>query len=348
MFDTTIVLSSRGTTLATDSSHFTLRSNGRRIGRIPQTMIGQFIIHHGIKITDKAMDRLGTLGVPTTFLTREGRVSSRLCPPWKHNAQARIEQSRIFLDPSSRLQAARSTVDAKLANCAAVIQRYSGNHPNPTLNQAAARIRKIRRQLPEAATIDALMGHEGNAARTYYAVFSHMLRPEWCQFHKRTRRPPLDPINSLLSYVYAVLTNELHARIEGVGLDPHIGQLHGPAARRPALALDLIEPFRPVLADRLCLRLINLGIIKSTHFMDRLPQPGIYITPEGRHTILESVTQWADSCDEYHGEGSPSLTGLLTREVDRYAKAAANRQLSSFRHHYLLPRDKESCQDQEP
>lgn len=348
MFDTTIVISSVDTQLATDSSHFTLRSAGRRIGRIPSTMIGQVIIHHGIKVTHKAFERLGTLGIPTTLLNREGRVSARLCPPWKHDATPRIEQSRTFLDPGARLHLAHKFVDAKIANTAAFLQQHSANHPQPTLNQAAAKLRKIRSHALAATEIDVLMGYEGTAARLYFSVFRHMLRAPWASFSGRSRRPPLDPVNSLLSYLYAILTHEMLARVEGVGLDPYIGFLHRAELRRPSLALDLMEPFRSILADRLCLRLINLGIIRSEHFTDRKPQAGIYLTRDGRTAVLEAIIPWGDACDDSLGDGQPSPRGLLTREADHFAKAARESALSLFQPYYIRPADFPTCPDPEP
>jgi CRISPR-associated protein Cas1 len=339
MFDTTIVLASQGTQLATDSSHFTLRSSGRRIGRIPPTMIGQVIIHHGIEVSHTALERLGTLGIPTTFLNREGRVRSRLCPPWKHDAAPRIEQSRVFLDPAARLQVARRLVDAKIANSAAVLTRHSSNHPDPALNSAASQLHKFRRQAHASDDNEKLMGYEGAAARLYFSVFSKMLRPLWATFQGRSRRPPLDPVNALLSYTYAILTHQMLARLEGVGLDPYIGFLHRVEARRPSLALDLIEPFRPILADRLCLRLINLNVLRPEHFEDRKPQPGIYLNTDGRRAVLEAVVSWGDQCDETLGESHPSPQGLLTREVDRFAKAARDQSLTGFQPYYLIPKD---------
>jgi CRISPR-associated protein Cas1 len=327
--------------------HFTLRSAGKRIGRIPPTMIRQMIVHHGVEVTQAAMERISALGVPLTFLNREGRISSRLCPPWRNDPAPRLEQARAHLDFHTRLLLARRWVDAKLANAAAVISRHASNYPDPELLRAAAKIRKIRSRAAQCKSIDRLMGYEGAAGRTYFSVFNRMLRADWAEFTGRNRRPPRDPVNALLSYTYAILANELQALIEGVGLDPYIGFLHGSASRRASLALDLMEPFRPVLADRLCLRLINLGTLKPEHFQDNLPQPGILLTRDGRLAVLDAVVPWSDQCDDTLSTSLNSPRGLLTREVERLA-AAAKGDLSSFRPFYLLPEDIEKCPALEP
>lgn len=347
MFDSTIVLSTEGTILATDSSHFTLRSQGKKMGRIPPTMIGQMIVHPGVEITGKAFDRLGALGIPVTFLDREGRVRSRLIAPFKHDAAPRIEQVKTYLDPSGRLLLAKRWVDAKLANGAAVLQRHASNYPDSQLRRAAAQIRHLRSKITNASDISELMGFEGLAGRIYFSVFNRMLREDWLTFNGRNRRPPSDPANALLSYCYAILRNEILAMLEGAGLDAYIGYLHGPEPRRPALALDLMEPFRPVLADRLVLRLINLGTIKLEHFESRNPQPGIFITAEGRSAILEAVVPWSNSCDEFLDNKLHSPRGLLRKEIDRFATAAREEKILEFRPYYLLPEDSQSCPDLE-
>jgi CRISPR-associated protein Cas1 len=335
----TIVISDASTSLAVDSTHFTLRAKGRRIGRIPPTMIERLIIHDGVEVSRKALDRLGNLGVPVTFLGKEGRVEARLMPSWRLDAAPRLEQARIWHDPALRLRLARRFVDAKIANAAAVLRRHSGNHPSPELNDAISEMNRLRPRSASATAIDELMGIEGMAGRIYFGVFARMLRASWASFGGRNRRPPLDPVNAVLSYCYAVLHNELHSLVEAAGLDPAIGFLHSASTKRPNLALDLLEPFRAVLGDRLSLRMINLGTLKEEHFQSRLPQPGIWINYDGRMVILKEVDSWSRECDEALGEGWISPGGLLTREVDRFAKHASEGRLAEFVPHYQNPGD---------
>lgn len=339
----TIVISDASTSLAVDSSHFTLRAKGKRIGRIPPTMMDRLIIHDGVEVSRKALDRLGKLGVPVTFLGREGRVQARLMPSWRLDAAPRLEQARIWHDPALRLRLASRFVDAKIANAAATLRRHAGNHPSAELNDAISAIRGLRSKVTAAPTIEGLMGLEGLAGRYYFAVFQRMLRAPWAEFTGRTRRPPLDPVNAVLSYCYAVLHNEIHALAEAAGLDPAIGYLHSINTNRANLALDLVEPFRSVLGDRLTLRLINLGTLKPEHFYTKTPQPGVWIDHEGRMAILKVVDQWSRACDETLGTGMPSPGGLLTREVDRFASHASRGDLMNFVPHYHDPSDSKAC-----
>ncbi len=336
MFNKTIYIRDASTKLATDRTHFTLRAKGRRIGRIPFTLIREVIVEDGVEVTRKALDRLGTLGIPVTFLGREGRVQARLVAPWKADASGRVGQVAAYLDEPLRLRLARNWVDAKLANSVAVLKRYLSNHRDARLSAIARELKRHRESLEQAGTLSELMGREGIAARAWFEAIGRMLRTPWLTFSGRNRRPPKDPGNAVLSYGYAVLGHQLLACVESTGVDPYVGFLHGPERRRPALVLDLLEPFRPALADRLMLRLLNLGTLKEEHFnQPDGPQNGVRITLEGRRAILEVLTEWVQSCDS---ELAPTLSSpgrLLLDEAERFAAHASARTLEEFRPFYL-------------
>lgn len=331
----TIVITNASTTLAVDQSHFTLRSSGRRIGRIPPVMMTRLIVHDGVEVTRKALDRLATLGVPVTFLDREGQVRCRLSPVWKLDCTPRLEQARVWFSPELRLRMAARTVDAKVANASVVLRRHAANHPNPQLSAIARDLRDLRPRIAAAATVDELMGYEGIAGRLYFSVFRNMLRVPWAEFSGRNRRPPTDPVNAVLSYCYAALNHEVHALTEARGLDPAIGYLHSIHATRPNLSLDLMEPFRPVLGDRLALRLINVGTLKPENFQSVPEQPGVRIDREGRLAILKEINDWSSCCDEALGRGLNSPGSLLLQEVESFARQAEAGHLEDFIPYYL-------------
>jgi len=153
-----------------------------------------------------------------------------------------------------------------------VLQRALRDHGGKAdvvaLEDAAKRLRTSLDRLQGAASVDTLRGIEGDAAGTYFGVFDHLItsQKEDFQFHARSRRPPLDNINCLLSFLYTLLMHDVRGALESVGLDPAVGFLHRDRPGRPGLALDLMEEFRPVLADRLALSLVNLGVVKKNGF----------------------------------------------------------------------------------
>jgi CRISPR-associated protein Cas1 len=156
------------------------------------------------------------------------------------------------------------------------------------------------KSLPGVTTLDEVRGREGEAAAGYFSVFNHLIRIEAATlvFDGRNRRPPRDPVNALLSFLYALVRIECEAALEGVGLDPQIGFLHAVRPGRPSLALDLMEELRPLVADRLALTLINRRQLTEKDFVER-PGGGVALTDEGRRTLLTAY-QKRKSEEIYH------------------------------------------------
>ena len=335
----TIILSDPDLTLSVDQTHFTLRSAKRKLCRIPSTVCEEVVIHQGVEVTRKAFARLGALGIPVTFLDREHRVEARLMPPWKHDPAPRLEQARVYHDPAARLALAKRFAGAKVANQAALIRTHLSNHPNERLSAIARQLRHIPGPLADAPTLDAVRGHEGLAARTYFEGLGLMLRSDWTSFTSRQRRPPQDPVNAILSYTYAVLTHRAASYLETVGLDPYIGYLHSAERGRPSLALDLIEPLRPALADRFMLRLMNLGMLGASHFEQRMgfSGHGTFLTFEGRSLLIREFVPWTSNCDETLGPDLPSPDSILRKSVERLRSLAADGRLPEFEPYRMSP-----------
>jgi CRISPR-associated protein Cas1 len=184
----------------------------------------------------------------------------------------------------------------KVANCRKVIERALRDHAMlvdaPLLSRASATLKETLVALPECKTISDLMGCEGSAAKIYFGVFDQLIlqQRDDFTFKERSRRPPLDNMNSLLSFLYTLLTNETASALEGVGLDPYVGFLHQDRPGRPSLALDLMEELRPVFADRLALSLVNRKQVAGKGFTQK-ESGGILMDDETRKTVL---TAWQE------------------------------------------------------
>ena len=209
--------------------------------------------------------------------------------PWDVSQERRASTApvRCGLRPSKVLTLARRFVQAKIANCRTLIRR---NHPSPAddlLNDFKGDIRRAG----EADRLDTLLGVEGTAAHRYFAAFAEMLHPDepdtaTFDLESRNRRPPRDPVNALLSLAYAMLTREWTVVLFSVGFDPYLGFYHQPRYGRPALALDLMEEYRPLLADSLVLTVVNNGELRSEHFVRGLG--AVSLTPAGRRKFIEA------------------------------------------------------------
>ena len=230
-------------------------------------------------------------GVGVSFLTEYGRFLARVQGPVCGNVLLRRQQYRWADDEARSVELARSVLIGKIANSRAVLRRAVRDHGEKPgaadLESAAGRLRFSLDQLAVTQTLDGLRGVEGESAATYFAVFDHLItsQKEEFQFHERSRRPPLDKVNCLLSFLYTLLMHDVRGALESVGLDPAVGFLHRDRPGRSSLALDLMEEFRPVLADRLALSLINLGVVKKSGFTQS-ESGGVTMDDDTRKALL--------------------------------------------------------------
>ncbi|MGH3697693.1 MAG: CRISPR-associated endonuclease Cas1 [Pseudonocardiaceae bacterium] len=235
-----------------------------------------------------------------TWVTRNGRFLGRVSGPQTGNPLLRLAQFRAYEHPERRIGIARAIVAGKLHNYRQLLLRCARD----TTGDRRSRLRDIADRhasaltdLGEAEVLPEVLGIEGRAARDYFQGLE-LLAPT--AMAGRTRRPPLDPVNCLLSFGYGMLRVAVHGALEQVGLDPYLGYLHGIRSGKPALALDLMEEFRPLLVDRLVLTLVNREQLKPTH-TETLPGGTVQLTDDGRRFFLE---QWSTARQrEWHHAG---------------------------------------------
>ncbi|MBX0330210.1 type I-C CRISPR-associated endonuclease Cas1c [Oscillochloris sp. ZM17-4] len=261
--------------------------------RLPLLRLSGIVVFGRVTVTPFMIQRCAEDGRSLVWLTRTGRFRARVEGPARGNVLLRRAQHLVLSDGKRTLRIARQIIAAKLQNSRQILLRSareaSGEDSRTALGAAAAQIATSITQLPTCRTLDEARGVEGDAARTYFSVFGHHMRvePERFAMEGRTRRPPRDRVNALISFLYALLRAECAAGLESVGLDPQVGFLHALRPGRPALALDLMEEFRPVLADRLAISLINRRQVQADHF-DHLPGGAVNLNDEGRRQVLQA------------------------------------------------------------
>jgi CRISPR-associated protein Cas1 len=211
-------------------------------------------------------------GLMVSFLTEHGRFLARVSGPTQGNVLLRREQYRRADDPAAALALARPMVAAKIQNARNLLLRAAREAEDASRAEAARgtanQMAGLLIEVAKAQDLDVLRGVEGAAARAYFEAFGAMVRQQADVFEMkgRTRRPPLDPLNSLLSFLYALLRHDCASALEAVGLDPAVGYLHVDRPGRLSLALDLMEEFRSLIADRLALALINRRQVQGSGF----------------------------------------------------------------------------------
>lgn len=229
--------------------------------------------------------------VSVSFLSMYGRFLARLEGPVSGNVLLRREQYRRADNTEASAAIARSVLIGKIANCRTVLLRAAREQTVPesanALREAATHLSEHLSSLTNPMALEDIRGHEGDAAHTYFSVFDYLItaQKESFFFHERSRRPPLDNINALLSFLYTVLANDVASALEGVGLDPAVGYLHRDRPGRAGLALDLMEEFRAYIAERLALTLVNLKQVEATGFT-RTESGAVAMDDATRKTVL--------------------------------------------------------------
>lgn len=285
----TLFVSTEGTYLAKEGEAVVVKQGEARPLRVPVHMLESIVCFGAIKVSPYLMELCSKRGVSVTFLGHHGRFLARVQGPVSGNVVLRREQFRTSEDPAKALSYARVFVQAKIFNSRVVLGRASRDHGDPggVLADTGARLKACIARAETAGTADQLRGIEGEAARHYFSAFPRLVRGsgDGLAMNGRSRRPPRDPVNALLSFTYALLAADLRSACETVGLDPQVGFLHSDRPGRAGLALDLMEELRPVIADRVSLSLLNRQQVTPDDFVTEIGG-AVRMSEEARKTVL--------------------------------------------------------------
>ncbi len=287
----TLFVTTQGAYLAKEGETVIVRIEKKTRLRIPIHTLGGIVCFGNVTCSPFLMGFCAEKDVTISFLTEWGRFLARVQGPVSGNVLLRREQYRRADDMNASAQMAKSVLTGKLANCRTVLQRALRDHSEKLnadeVREASKRITNSLQRVQTNLELNVLRGVEGDAAHIYFSVFDHLITSQKDDFvfHKRNRRPPLDYVNCLLSFIYTLVLHDVRSALESVGLDPAVGFLHRDRPGRPGLALDLMEEFRPFLADRLVLSLINLNQVQKNGFRE-MESGAVLMNDETRKTVL--------------------------------------------------------------
>jgi CRISPR-associated protein Cas1 len=290
----TLYITSESAFLRKEGANIVVDVEGVERGRAPLHMLDGVVTFGRPGGSPSLMAACAEAGIALSYLDPNGRFLARVEGARSGNVLLRRTQYRVADDSEKRSIIVRSLVAAKAANQRTVLMRALRDHGEGmpteaarTLSAAAERLADVARRTLIAPDVDALRGLEGEAAAAYFGVFDHLIRPtgETFRFRGRSRRPPLDRVNALLSFLYAMLGHDCRSALEAHGLDPQVGFLHADRPGRAGLALDLMEELRPVLADRLALSLINRGQLDADDFVLE-EAGGVRLVDDARRKVL--------------------------------------------------------------
>lgn len=276
--------------ISKDGQNVVISLNQREIFRIPALNLEAIITFGYMGASPGVMKLCCDNGIALTFLSPSGQFIGRLQGPVKGNVLLRTRQYQIANDPNQALPIAKICIAAKIQNYRNILRRFIRDYgQNDPVTAAADALDNFKRQALHTSDAQSLIGIEGIASNAYFAVLPHLILQQKADFpfSGRNRRPPKDAVNALLSFAYTLITHDMTAALESVGLDPYVGFLHALRPGRTSLALDLIEELRAYLGDRFILSLINKRQITPAHFIQQAQT--ITLTDEGRKAI---ITAW--------------------------------------------------------
>jgi CRISPR-associated protein Cas1 len=268
----TLHVTTHGAYIHRDGETISIRIGNEVRLRLPIHTIEGLVCYGQVTCSPFALGLCCERGVGISFFTENGRFLARVTGPVSGNVLLRRQQFRAADTPAAALSIVTAIVTAKIANSRLVLLRGAretgDNERQAKLRSRADHLSDIGKAAARSSTVDEARGYEGVAAQDYFSVFNELIGvdSEQFRFNGRSRRPPLDCTNAMLSFVYALLRHDIESALESVGLDPAVGFLHTDRPGRPSLALDMMEEMRPHLADRLVLSLINRRQVQESGF----------------------------------------------------------------------------------
>lgn len=287
----TLFVTTQGAYLAKEGETVAVKIDGEIALRVPVHTLGGIVCFGQVSCSPYLMGFCAENGVAISFLTENGGFLAKVQGPVSGNVLLRREQYRKADDLKASALIARSMLTGKIANCRTVLQRALRDHSDKIDEEAVASasqtLTNSMRRLQVESPLDVVRGIEGESANAYFEVFNHLITSQKNDFtfNERNRRPPLDNVNCLLSFLYTLLMHDARSALETVGLDPAVGFLHRDRPGRYSLALDIMEELRPFFADRMALSLINLCQVQGKGF-NKKESGAVWMDDDTRKTVL--------------------------------------------------------------
>ena len=318
----TLIINKQSISVKLEANHLVLHehADGGSFQRVPLVDIDRVIIVGQPAITFPVLAKLMDMGIPCSFLTSGGKWRGLMDGDGGFHAERRILQYERSNNEEFNLRLVRRLVTAKIANCRRTIQRFAAER-RLHLDDIPQwhRLKACVGETVFLKSVDSLRGLEGIAANLYFQILSRFF-PDNMPFLSRTRRPPRDPANAVLSFCYVLLANTFTSAIRAHGLDVACGFFHRGGDRSSALALDLMESFRPVLADRLTLNLLNHHRLRAAEHFEGNAEDGVFLNDQGRKIVFAAYDEMMRRRISVDGRHL-TIREIIDREVCQYLKA---------------------------
>ncbi|NQT57380.1 MAG: type I-C CRISPR-associated endonuclease Cas1 [Bacteroidetes bacterium] len=300
----TLYVSTQGSYLRKEGETIIVEQKTKKVLQLPIHTLGGIVCFGNVLCSPFLLGFCAEKDISVSFMTEYGRFLAAVKGPVSGNVLLRREQYRKADDSHITRNVASHIIMAKVANSRTVINRVIRDHRDKAdtdkLKNVSRQLDKFLKQLEKVHTVDEVRGLEGVSAAVYFSIFNDLIVDQKSKFNflERSRRPPLDEVNAMLSFTYTILAHDIRSALETVGLDPSVGFLHRDRPGRPGLALDLMEEFRSVIADRLVLSLINRKQVKPSGF--KRAENGAVVMDSDTRKILLIEYQNRKQTEVYH------------------------------------------------
>lgn len=321
-----LYLLEQGCTLRKDGETFSVTREGEVLQKVPAVKIEQVVVFGNVNLTTPVIHHLLKEGIDCVFCSSSGKFRGRLVSIPSNFGALRQYQFKASLDAPTATGIAREIVRGKLLNQRTLLMRYRRRRESERVAQVVDEVGKCIHSVESASVLETIVGYEGRGSAVYYRGLREVLKQD-LPFDRRVRRPPTDPVNSLLSFGYTLLLHSMEAAVNTVGLDPFIGFLHATAYSRPSLALDLIEEFRPIIIDALVLQLLNTRTITETDFREGEGEKApALLSDEARKGFVRQYEERVQSKIAYPSVGEVTYRRCFELQVRQLARVLMGRE----------------------
>ncbi|WP_416181868.1 CRISPR-associated endonuclease Cas1 [Acidaminococcus timonensis] len=317
----------KGTLITHKAGRFVVSRNSEVLMEIPEETLDGLVLIDTVQVSSQAMVSFLHLGIPVTWLSTTGKFFGRL-ESTSHIRIFKQRQQFLLQDSPFALEICRKTLFAKVHNQLTLLRRYNRERDIPEVKMDIRNIAMMGTRLREARSRDELMGYEGISAKIYFSALGKLITPDF-HFDGRSKRPPRDPFNSMLSLAYTLILYELFTSITNEGLHPYVGFMHALREDHPALASDLLEEWRPILADSFVLSLVQHHEILLEHFYRDEENGGVFLTSEGRKIFFRAYERKMRSTNQYL-QGTHSYRRSLAYQAAQYSQALMGEDASIY------------------
>lgn len=311
----------QGASIGAKDNRFQVHYKEGLIKSIPVETMEVIEVFGKVQITTQCLEECLKRGINILFYSTNGAYYGRLISTSHVNVQRQRIQASIANNEEFKLQFSKRIIEAKIRNQSVVLRRYA-RHSQQDIQRAIVEMNNMYKKVSSAVSIEQIMGYEGTAAKIYFRVLGELIDSEFA-FKGRTRRPPTDPFNSMISLGYSVILNELYGKIEGKGLNPYFGVMHKDREKHPTLASDLMEEWRAVLIDSTAMSMLNGHELTKDNFYSDIDQPGVFLDKDGFRRYIKKLEVKFRAENKYltYIDYSVSFRRAIDLQINQFVRA---------------------------